>query len=123
MARSSLRRAIDAFRLARREHRVDVHDAARAEALRLARVELDARVHDLLERLPFAVYLVTEHAHYATRQEVLLREGRRHRGQTLCGADSGRPAHGHPAPCTACLLVAERYLVEGPPDLELELGL
>lgn len=123
MARSPLRRAIEEFRDAQKQHRVDVHDPLRAEALRRARVELDARVQELLERLPLSVYLVTEHAHLATRQDVQLREGRRLRGQTLCGAASGRHSFGHPAPCPACLLVAERYLVEGPPDLELELGL
>jgi hypothetical protein len=123
VAKSPLRQAIDAFRQAQREHARDVHDAEHAAALRHARLELDRRTRELLGRLPFQAWFATAEAHLAVKGEVLLREGRRVRGQTLCGAPSGRPPPGRPAPCPACLLVAERYLVEGPPPLELELGI
>ena len=118
---TALRQAIEQFKQAQREHAQDVHDVERAEALRLARQQLDEHAQRTLRRLPFPVYPVTPQAHYAVRQEVELREGRRVRGQTLCGAQSGYPPRGHPAPCTHCLLVAERYLIEGPPELELAL--
>ena len=118
---TALRQAIEHFKQAQREHAVDVHDPERAEALRVARQQLDEHAARTLRRLPFAVYPVTPQAHYAVRDEVELREGRRHRGQTLCGAQSGYPPRGHPAPCASCLLIAERFLVEGPPPLELQL--
>lgn len=118
-----LRRAIEAFRDAQRERQQDVHDAQRAENLRRARAELDAEAAELLGRLPFRVRMVTEQGHLAVAEAVALREGKRAAGQTLCGAPSGRHPFGHPARCPECLLVAERYLVHGPPPLELELGL
>jgi hypothetical protein len=118
---TSLRQAIEHFKQAQREHALDVHDAERAEALRVARQQLDDHARRTLRRLPFAVYPVTPQAHYAVRAEVELREGRRRPGQTLCGAQSGYPPRGHPAPCAACLLIAERYLIEGGPPLELAL--
>jgi hypothetical protein len=118
---TQLRQAIDDFRHAQREHARDVHDPGTADALRRARQRLDHEARDVLRRLPFGVYPVTQQGHFAVRREVELREGRRHRGQTLCGATSGNPPRGHPAPCPACLLAAERYLVEGPPPLELDL--
>lgn len=116
-----LKRSIEEFRRAQRERERDVHDPELAAALRLARQQLDQQARATLQRLPFGVYPVTPEHHYAVREEVELREGRRHRGQTLCGAGSGHPPRGHPAPCAACLLVAERYLLEGPPPLELPL--
>jgi hypothetical protein len=118
---TALRDAIEQFRRAQREHGEDVHDPQRAEALRVARQQLDEHAQRTLRRLPFGVYPVTPNAHYAVRREVELREGRRFRGQTLCGAASGYPPRGHPAPCANCLLVAERYLIDGPPPLELAL--
>jgi hypothetical protein len=120
---TQLRQAIDDFRRAQREHAHDVHDPGTAEALRRARQRLDHEARDMLRRLPFGVYPVTQQGHLAVRREVELREGRRFRGQTLCGATSGNPPRGHPAPCSACLLVAERYLTDGPPPLELDLRL
>ncbi len=116
-----LRQVIDEFRRAQREHGQDIHDPVRAESLRLARQQLDEHAHRILRRLPFGVYPVTAHSHFAVREEIELPDGRRYRGQTLCGAPSGYPPRGHPAPCTHCLLVAERYLLEGPPPLELPL--
>ena len=92
-----------------------------AERLRRARQVLDGEARGLLRRLPFPIYPVTPDHHLAVREEIQLREGRRVRGQTLCGARSGYPPKGRPAPCPDCLLVAERYLVEGPPPLELKL--
>jgi hypothetical protein len=118
---TALRQAIEQFKRAQREHGQDVHDSERADTLRVARQQLDEVAARTLRRLPFAVYPVTPNAHYAVRQEVELRDGRRYRGQTLCGAASGYPPRGHPAPCADCLLVAERYLLEGGPPLELPL--
>lgn len=118
---TALRQVIEHFREAQREHARDLHDAGRAEALRLARRALDEHAQQLLRRLPFSVYPVTSQGHLAVRAEVELRDGRRYRGQTLCGARSGYPPRGHPAPCADCLLTAERYLIEGPPPLELPL--
>ena len=118
---SALRQVIEEFREAQREHSRDLHDAARAETLRLARRALDDHAHQLLRRLPFPVYPVTPQGHLAVRSEVELRDGHRFRGQTLCGAASGHPPRGRPAPCPNCLLAAERYLLEGPPPLELPL--
>ena len=114
-----LKQAIDQFRTAQREHGRDVHDASRAEALLQARKHLDEHAFRTIRRLPFAVYPVTPQSHFAVREEVQLPDGHRYRGQTLCGAPSGFPPRGHPAPCTNCLLVAENYLLEGPPPLEL----
>lgn len=119
---TALRQAIEQFREAQRERSRAVHDQARAEALLHARQQLDQQTRQLLGRLPFGVRPVTPECHFAVREEVHLREGRRRPGQTLCGAPSGYPPRGRPAPCTACLLVAEHYLLEGPPPLELELG-
>ena len=118
---SSLRQAIEGFRQAQRERQKDVHDPARAAALRTARQELEQQLQLLLKRLPFSAYPVTPERHFAVREEVLLLEGPRRPGQTLCGAPSGHPPRGHPAPCTDCLLVAERFLIQGPPPLELGL--
>lgn len=120
---SELRSAIEEFKHAQKEHARDVHDPERADALRRARLRLDLAAADLLRRVPFHVYPVTPECHYAVKEEVVLREGTRRRAQTLCGAPSGYPPRGRPAPCPACLLAAERYLVEGPPPLELDLGL
>lgn len=120
---SRLRQVIEQFRTAQRQHARDLRDPALAEALRAARQALDAEAKLLLHRLPFSVYPATPQCHFAVREPVQLREGRRFRGHTLCGAPGGTPPRGHPAPCTACLLVAERYLTDGPPDLELELGI
>ena len=116
---TALRQAIEQFRQAQREHGEDIRDPVRAESLRLARKQLDEHARGVLQRLPFTVYPVTPDAHLAVREEVQLPEGWRYRGQTLCGARSGYPPRGRPAPCTDCLLVAERYLLEGPPPLEL----
>ncbi len=121
MTRTVLRKSIEEFRRAQKEHAQDVHNAERAEALREARQALEHETASLLRRLPFRLVLATRERHFAVREELLLREGRRAAGQTLCGAPSGRPPYGHPAPCPDCLLVAERYLREGPPPLELEL--
>lgn len=118
---TALRQVIEQFRQAQREHGRDVHDLERAEALRLARRTLDEHAGRIIRRLPFPVYPVTSQGHLAVRVEVELRDGRRYRGQTLCGAPSGYPPRGHPAPCANCLLAAERYLLEGPPPLELAL--
>jgi hypothetical protein len=116
-----LRQAMEEFRRAQREHARDVHDRERAEALRLARVRLEQQAGAALRRLPFGVYPVTPERHFAVRRDVELREGHRYRAQTLCGAPSGSPTRGQPAPCLACLHVAERFLLEGPPPLELGL--
>lgn len=121
MTRTALRKAIERFRTAQKEHARDVHDAARAEALKEARHVLEDEAASLFRRLPFRVVPATQERHFAVREEVILLEGRRVKGQTLCGAPSGRPPYGHPAPCIDCLLVAERYLLEGPPPLELDL--
>ena len=118
---TQLRQAIEQCKQAQRHHAVDVHDVERAEALRRAREQLEEHADRTLRRLPFGVYPVTSERHYAVREEVELREGRRVRGQTLCGATSGYPPRGHPAPCAECLLVAERYLLDGGPPLELGL--
>lgn len=118
-----LRASIDQFKQAQREHARDMHDRESAEALRQARQQLDAEARAALRRLPFGVYPATPDCHYAVKEEVLLAEGRRRRGQTLCGAPGGHPPRGHPAPCLDCLRVADRFLTEGPPPLELELGL
>jgi hypothetical protein len=116
---TALREVIEQFKRAQRDHGHDVHDRERVDALRLARQQLDEHARRTVRRLPFTVYPVTPSAHLAVREEVELPDGRRYRGQTLCGAASGYPPRGQPAPCTACLLVAERYLIEGPPPLEL----
>lgn len=116
---SLLRQAIEEFRKAQREHAHDLHDPGRAEALRLARLNLDGHAARITRALPFSVYPVTPQAHLAVREDAELHDGRRVKGQTLCGAPSGYPPRGHPAPCTACLIAAERYLSEGPPPLEL----
>lgn len=121
MTRTALRRAVEEFRRAQKEHAKDVHDPARAEALKGARAVLEDETTALFRRLPFRVVPATQERHFALREEVLLREGKRVPGQTLCGAPSGRPPYGHPAPCLDCLLVAERYLLDGPPPLELDL--
>ncbi|MBW3629596.1 MAG: hypothetical protein KY464_09880 [Gemmatimonadetes bacterium] len=118
---TGLRQAIERFKQAQRHHGLDVHDVERAEGLRQARQQLEAHADRTLRRLPFGVYPVTSERHYAVREEVELRGGRRVRGQTLCGGTSGYPPRGHPAPCADCLLVAERYLLEGGPPLELDL--
>lgn len=123
MKKSSLRTAIEEFRRAQKEHARDLHDPLGAEALRQARQALEHEATRVLRGLPFRVVPATQERHFAVREEVELREGRRFKGQTLCGAPSGRPPFGHPAPCPDCLLVAERYLRDGPPPLELELGL
>jgi hypothetical protein len=118
---TALSHAIEQFKRAQRDHGQDVHDRDRAEALRLARRHLDEHAQRTMRRLPFPVYPVTPSAHLAVRREVELPDGRRYRGQTLCGAASGYPPRGRPAPCPNCLLVAERYLLEGPPPLQLPL--
>lgn len=123
MTRTALKKAIEEFRTAQKEHARDVHDPERAEALKQARQALENETASLLQRLPFRVIPATQERHLAVRESVELREGRRVKGQTLCGAPSGRPPFGHPAPCTSCLLIAEHYLLEGPPPLELDLGL
>ena len=123
MTQTALKRAVDEVRRAQKEHARDVHDPERVEALRQARQVLEHETESLLHRLPFRVIPATQERHYAVRENVELREGRRVKGQTLCGAPSGRPPVGHPAPCASCLLVAERYLLVGPPPLELDLGL
>lgn len=123
MVASPLRQAIERFRQAQREHERDLREPLAAERLRRARQLLDGEAHALLRRLPFPVYPVTPDHHLAVREEVLLHDGRRARGQTLCGARSGYPPKGKPAPCADCLLSAERFLVEGPAPLELDLGL
>lgn len=123
MTTTALKKAIESFRRAQKEHARNVHDPQCAEALRRARQTLEQEAAPLLHRLPFRVIPATQERHFAVREDVDLWEGRRVKGQTLCGAPSGRPPFGHPAPCTHCLLIAERYLVEGPPPLELDLGL
>lgn len=120
---STLRRVIETFQQAQEEHGKDRHDPLKAEALRQARVKLDATAGAMLRRLPFRVRIVGAGGHMVVGEEVLLREGRRMRGQTLCGAPPGRLLRGHPAPCGSCLRTADRYLTDGPPPLELELGL
>lgn len=120
---SQLEQAIEEFRAAQREHAHAPRDPFVAESLRRARQRLDAEAAATLRGFPFSVYPVTPERHFAVREAALLREGRRVRGQTLCGAPSGYPPRGNPAPCTECLRVAERYLVHGPPPLELDLGL
>ena len=123
MTTTALKKAVEDFRRAQKEHARDVRDPELAEALKQARQSMEGEAATLLQRLPFRVIPATQERHFAVREDVELRQGRRVKGQTLCGAPSGRPPFGHPAPCTHCLQSAEHYLLEGPPPLELDLGL
>ena len=121
--------AREAFERASEARRRDVHSAAAATALAEARAALDRAVADALAHVPYRARRVGDlrpgrdggHVHLALQHDVAVGEWRRVRGQTLCGAATGRPAAERPVTCAACIRLLDRHVGQeaNPPELGL----
>lgn len=110
--------AWEAFRQAAEARRRDLHDAAKAEALREARAAFDAALVDVLALVPYRTRKVGDlrpgrgggRVHLTPTSAAKVEGTRWREGQTLCGEPAGRAASGRPVTCPACLRLVERHV-------------
>ena len=121
--------AREAFERASEARRKDVHGAAAAAALTEALAALDRALAEVLGRVAYRARRVGDlrpgrdggQVHLAVQHDVALPDWSRRRGETLCGAPTGRPAAERPLTCASCIRVLDRHVdVEAkPPELAL----
>jgi|GEM_PF-2752503 len=121
--------AWEGFQAASEARRKDLHSPEKAAALTRARSELDRAVVDVLARVPYRTRRVAElrpgrdggDVHLAVTSDIAIQGWSRGKGQTLCGAPSGRYAGDRALTCTACLRLLDRHvdLEVDPPELAL----
>lgn len=121
--------AREAFERASEARRRDVHGADGAAALTAARAALERALAEVLARVPYRARRVGDlrpgrdggHVHLAVQHDAALPDWRRVRGQTLCGAPTGRPAPERPVSCAACIRLLDRHVDQEPSPPELGL--
>lgn len=121
--------AREAFERASDARRRDVHSAKGAAALTDARAALERELAEVLGRVPYRARRVGDlrpgrdggRVHLAVQHDAVLPDWRRTRGQTLCGAPTGRPAPDRPVSCAACIRLLDRHVDQEPSPPELGL--